>query len=122
MSSTMRRATASPSSAVLAADQQDDARLWMLLEDLGEHPEEDASLHQGAVATVAIHACRPCRASHDNTASLRVHAKAGFRTVGTPEKIGRHPGNRRDVVLIERRSSPSAAERPPRSTTQPVLV
>jgi L-amino acid N-acyltransferase YncA/2-polyprenyl-3-methyl-5-hydroxy-6-metoxy-1,4-benzoquinol methylase len=40
----------------------------------------------------------------DNTASLRLHAQAGFRTVGTRERIGRHHGRWRDVVLIERRS------------------
>jgi L-amino acid N-acyltransferase YncA len=41
----------------------------------------------------------------DNAASLRVHAKAGFRVVGTREKVGRHPRDGwRDVLLIERRS------------------
>ncbi|GAA4491111.1 hypothetical protein GCM10023191_024390 [Actinoallomurus oryzae] len=40
----------------------------------------------------------------DNTASLRLHAGAGFRTVGTRRRIGRHHGRWRDVVLIERRS------------------
>lgn len=46
-----------PVPAVLAADRQDDAHLWMLLEDLGEHPEADASLRQGAAAAVAVHGC-----------------------------------------------------------------
>ncbi|HYZ55750.1 MAG TPA: GNAT family N-acetyltransferase [Streptosporangiaceae bacterium] len=40
----------------------------------------------------------------ENTPSLRLHANAGFRTVGTRERIGRHHGRWRDVVLIERRS------------------
>jgi L-amino acid N-acyltransferase YncA len=40
----------------------------------------------------------------ENTASLRLHAAAGFRTVGTRERIGRHHGVWRDVVMIERRS------------------
>ncbi|MYR41580.1 GNAT family N-acetyltransferase [Streptomyces sp. SID5910] len=40
----------------------------------------------------------------ENTASLAVHQKAGFRTVGTRERIGQHHGVWRDVVLIERRS------------------
>ncbi|MFB4309345.1 GNAT family N-acetyltransferase [Actinomadura sp. GTD37] len=40
----------------------------------------------------------------ENTASLRLHANAGFRVVGTREKIGRHHGRWRDVVLLERRS------------------
>lgn len=40
----------------------------------------------------------------ENTASLRLHAKAGFRVIGIRERIGRHHGRWRDVVLIERRS------------------
>jgi phosphinothricin acetyltransferase len=40
----------------------------------------------------------------ENTASLALHAKAGFRIIGTRERIGRHHGRWRDVVLIERRS------------------
>jgi len=40
----------------------------------------------------------------ENTASLRLHAAAGFRTVGTRERIGRHHGVWRDVVMLERRS------------------
>jgi phosphinothricin acetyltransferase len=40
----------------------------------------------------------------ENTASLALHERAGFRVVGTRERIGRHRGVWRDVVLIERRS------------------
>ncbi|MFE4977469.1 GNAT family N-acetyltransferase [Kitasatospora sp. NPDC056651] len=40
----------------------------------------------------------------ENTASLALHAGAGFRVVGTRERIARHHGVWRDVVLIERRS------------------
>jgi phosphinothricin acetyltransferase len=40
----------------------------------------------------------------ENTASLRLHRSEGFRVVGTRERIGRHHGRWRDVVLIERRS------------------
>jgi phosphinothricin acetyltransferase len=40
----------------------------------------------------------------ENTASLAVHRKAGFRVIGTRERIGRHHGRWRDVVLLERRS------------------
>ncbi|MGW4897111.1 N-acetyltransferase family protein [Kitasatospora sp. NPDC004240] len=40
----------------------------------------------------------------ENTASLAVHARAGFRVIGTRERIGRHHGVWRDVLLIERRS------------------
>ncbi|WP_329430367.1 GNAT family N-acetyltransferase [Streptosporangium sp. NBC_01495] len=40
----------------------------------------------------------------ENTASLALHARAGFRVIGTRERIGRHHGLWRDVVLIERRS------------------
>ncbi|MFK4759903.1 GNAT family N-acetyltransferase [Microbacterium sp. ZW T5_45] len=46
----------------------------------------------------------------ENTASLRLHARAGFRVVGTRERISRsllgpHAGTWRDTVLIERRSA-----------------
>ncbi|MEU4032999.1 GNAT family N-acetyltransferase [Streptomyces collinus] len=40
----------------------------------------------------------------ENTGSLALHRKAGFRVIGTRERIGRHHGVWRDVVLIERRS------------------
>jgi L-amino acid N-acyltransferase YncA len=40
----------------------------------------------------------------ENTASLRLHQRAGFRTVGVRERVGRHHGRWRDVVLLERRS------------------
>jgi phosphinothricin acetyltransferase len=40
----------------------------------------------------------------ENAASLALHAAVGFRTVGTREKLGRHHGVWRDVVLLERRS------------------
>ena len=40
----------------------------------------------------------------ENAASLALHAKAGFRTVGVRERMGRHGDRWRDVVLLERRS------------------
>jgi L-amino acid N-acyltransferase YncA/2-polyprenyl-3-methyl-5-hydroxy-6-metoxy-1,4-benzoquinol methylase len=40
----------------------------------------------------------------ENTASLRLHQKAGFRIVGIRERIGRHHGRWRDVIFLERRS------------------
>jgi len=40
----------------------------------------------------------------ENTPSLRLHAKAGFRTVGTRERLGRLNGRWRDIVMMERRS------------------
>ncbi|MGJ7419997.1 N-acetyltransferase family protein [Streptomyces cinereoruber] len=40
----------------------------------------------------------------ENTASLVFHQRAGFRVIGTRERIGRHHGVWRDVVLVERRS------------------
>jgi phosphinothricin acetyltransferase len=40
----------------------------------------------------------------ENEASLTLHRAAGFRTVGIRERIGRHHGVWRDVVLLERRS------------------
>ena len=41
----------------------------------------------------------------ENEASLALHRAAGFRVVGTRERIARHHGIWRDVVLLERRSS-----------------
>jgi L-amino acid N-acyltransferase YncA len=41
----------------------------------------------------------------ENTASLRLHERAGFRVVGTRTRVGKHHGRWRDVVLIERRST-----------------
>ncbi|WBB52965.1 GNAT family N-acetyltransferase [Verrucosispora sp. WMMD573] len=40
----------------------------------------------------------------ENAASLALHRRAGFRVVGTRERVGRHHGRWRDVVLLERRS------------------
>jgi L-amino acid N-acyltransferase YncA len=41
----------------------------------------------------------------ENAASLRLHEGAGFRVVGTRERIGRQGDRWRDVVLLERRAS-----------------
>ena len=41
----------------------------------------------------------------DNEASIRLHEKCGFRTVGVREKLGQLEGEWKDVVLMERRSS-----------------
>ncbi|MEU5948033.1 N-acetyltransferase family protein [Micromonospora sp. NPDC047465] len=40
----------------------------------------------------------------ENNASLALHQQVGFRVIGTRERIGRHHGRWRDVVLLERRS------------------
>jgi len=40
----------------------------------------------------------------ENSASLALHQRAGFRVLGVRERIGRHHGRWRDVVLLERRS------------------
>jgi L-amino acid N-acyltransferase YncA len=40
----------------------------------------------------------------ENTASLALHQVAGFRIVGTRQRIGQHHGRWRDVMFIERRS------------------
>ncbi len=45
----------------------------------------------------------------ENTASLSLHQALGFRVVGTRERIGRHRGLWRDVLLIERRSAVAGA-------------
>jgi L-amino acid N-acyltransferase YncA/DNA-binding transcriptional ArsR family regulator len=41
----------------------------------------------------------------ENAASLRLHARKGFRVVGVRERIASHYGRWRDVVLVERRSA-----------------
>ncbi|MEO3752239.1 N-acetyltransferase family protein [Streptomyces sp. B6B3] len=40
----------------------------------------------------------------ENAASLALHRRAGFRVIGTRERIGRQHGRWRDVVLVERRA------------------
>jgi phosphinothricin acetyltransferase len=40
----------------------------------------------------------------ENGASLAMHGALGFRVVGTRERVARHHGRWRDVVLVERRS------------------
>ncbi len=40
----------------------------------------------------------------ENTASLRLAERSGFRTVGVRERLGRGNGGWRDVCLLERRS------------------
>jgi len=40
----------------------------------------------------------------ENEASLALHRRTGFRVIGTRERVGRHHGRWRDVVLLERRS------------------
>lgn len=40
----------------------------------------------------------------ENAASLNLHLAAGFRVVGTRERIAQHHGGWRDTLLIERRS------------------
>jgi L-amino acid N-acyltransferase YncA len=40
----------------------------------------------------------------ENAASAALHRAAGFRVVGTRERVGQHHGRWRDAVLIERRS------------------
>jgi L-amino acid N-acyltransferase YncA len=41
----------------------------------------------------------------ENTASLALHRRAGFREVGTRQRIGKHHDVWRDVVMLERRST-----------------
>jgi len=40
----------------------------------------------------------------ENKASVHIHEKAGFRLIGTQEKLGQMNGQWRDVLLMERRS------------------
>jgi L-amino acid N-acyltransferase YncA len=41
----------------------------------------------------------------ENTATLKLHQKFGFRVIGTREKIARLEGRWRDTVMLERRST-----------------
>lgn len=41
----------------------------------------------------------------ENEAALALYQKMGFRVVGTRERMGRHRGRWRDVLLLERRSA-----------------
>ena len=40
----------------------------------------------------------------ENTASIALHERAGFRRVGSRERLGRRHGRWHDVLLLERRS------------------
>jgi L-amino acid N-acyltransferase YncA len=40
----------------------------------------------------------------ENTASVQLHVRCGFRVVGVRERLGKQHGAWRDVVLLERRS------------------
>jgi len=40
----------------------------------------------------------------ENEAGMALHRKAGFEVVGTRQRMGRHRGRWRDVLLLERRS------------------
>jgi len=40
----------------------------------------------------------------ENTASIALHEKCGFRKVGVRERLGQLRGQWRDVILLERRS------------------
>jgi phosphinothricin acetyltransferase len=40
----------------------------------------------------------------ENTASLALHRRVGFREVGVRHRLARHNGRWRDVLLVERRS------------------
>jgi L-amino acid N-acyltransferase YncA len=40
----------------------------------------------------------------ENAGALALYAKAGFEVVGTRQRMGRHRGRWRDVLLLERRS------------------
>jgi len=46
-----------------------------------------------------------CGVFPENTASVALHERAGFRVVGVRRRVGRHRGRWRDVLLLERRSS-----------------
>jgi L-amino acid N-acyltransferase YncA len=45
-----------------------------------------------------------CGIFPENTASIRLHERAGFRVLGVRERLGRLRGEWRDVAFLERRS------------------
>jgi L-amino acid N-acyltransferase YncA len=55
----------------------------------------------------------------ENAGSLRLHAGAGFRTVGRRERIGQLQGCWHDTLLLERRSPVVGAEDAPTPLHQP---
>lgn len=55
----------------------------------------------------------------ENRASLALHQGAGFRVIGTRERVGRLRGVWRDVVLVERRSPCVGRETPTPGTAPP---
>ena len=42
----------------------------------------------------------------ENTASVALHERVGFRVVGRRERIAQHDGVWRDTILLERRARP----------------
>jgi L-amino acid N-acyltransferase YncA len=46
----------------------------------------------------------------ENELSLRIHQKAGFRIIGTRERIGKMNGVWRDTILLEKRSTLTGIE------------
>lgn len=48
----------------------------------------------------------------ENIASIELHKRAGFRIVGTRERLGSMDGRWRDVVLMERRSRATGVRSP----------
>ena len=46
----------------------------------------------------------------ENEASIAIHKKCGFRTVGIRERLGKLGGRWRDVMLLERRSGQVGVE------------
>ncbi|MGI5204066.1 phosphotransferase [Spirillospora sp. CA-108201] len=74
-----------PVPQMLGARTLPDGRLAMLLQDLGEHPEEDPPLEVGARVAVGVHACPPKgalpRLSRARLAALPKDALASLTTL-----------------------------------------
>jgi len=51
----------------------------------------------------------------ENTASVALHQRCGFRIVGTRERLGELNGRWRDILLLERRSSTVGSDQPTRA-------
>ncbi|GCA97763.1 GNAT family N-acetyltransferase [Mycolicibacterium sp. NCC-Tsukiji] len=58
-----------------------------------------------------------CGIFPENTASLALHQRAGFRVVGTQHHLGQHHGRWRDVTLLERRSTRTGLSPTPQDPT-----
>ena len=85
----------------------DNPRTGLLGADLREEDGNEGALRRWLVEETEARGIWTLQAGifPENEASIRIFEKAGFRILGTHERLGRfHDGRWRDVVLLERRS------------------